>query len=72
MSKIPISKRSQSPDLDDVIKEFDERNKKYDLNKLLKKQEQDELTELLEKQRDELNKLLENKKNKQEEDIVEA
>ena len=83
MSKIPISKRSQSPDLDDDIKEFDERNKKivernkkivernknYDLNKLLKKQEQDELTELLEKQRDELNKLLENKRNKQEEDI---
>ena len=28
MSKIPISKRSQSPDLDDAIKEFDERNKK--------------------------------------------
>ena len=28
MSKIPISKRSQSPNLDDVIKEFGERNKK--------------------------------------------
>ena len=83
MSKIPLSKRSQLPDLDDVIKEFDERNKKivernkkfieqnkkYDLNKLLKKQEQDELTELLEKQRDELNKLFENKRNKQAEDI---
>ena len=85
MSKIPISKRSQSPDLDDVIKEFDEQNKKNDLdaikkitgrnekfieqNKLLKKIEQDKLTELLEKQRDELNKLLENTRNKQEEDI---
>ena len=28
MSRIPISKRSQSPDLDDAIKEFDEYNKK--------------------------------------------
>ena len=28
MSKVPIPKRSQSPDLDDAIKEFDERNKK--------------------------------------------
>ena len=27
MSKMPIPKRSQSPDLDDVIKEFDGRNK---------------------------------------------
>ena len=70
MSKIPISKRSQSLDLDDAIKKFNERNKKYDLNKLLKKQEQnDELNKLLEEQRDELNKLLEKQKNKQEEDI---
>ena len=59
MSKIPILKRSQSPDLDDIIKESNERNKKfieqnkkYNLNKLLKEQEQDELSELLEKQRD--------------------
>ena len=67
MSKIPISKRSQSLDLDDVIKkqkQINEQNKKYDLSKLLKEQEQDELNELLEKQRDELNKLLENTRNK--------
>ena len=75
MSNIPISKRSQSPDLDAIKKfneqnkKFIEQNKKYHLNKLLKEQEQDELSELLEKQRDELNKLLENKRNKQEEDI---
>ena len=53
MSKIPISKRSQSLNLDDIIKKFNERNKKYDLNKLLKKQEQnDELNKLSEEQRD--------------------
>ena len=77
MSKIPILKRSQSPEINlDAIKKITERNKKfieqnkkYNLNKLLKKQEQDELTELLEKQKDELNKLLENTRNKQEEDI---
>ena len=77
MSKIPIPKRSQSPEIDlDAIKKITERNKKfieqnkkYKLNKLLKKQEQDELRELLEKQRHELNKLLENKRNNQEEDI---
>ena len=68
MSKIPISKRSQSSEIDlDAIKKLNEQNKKYDLNKLLKEQEQeqDELNELLEKQRDELNKLLENTRNKQ-------
>ena len=78
MSKVPISKRSQSLDLDDIIKkqkQYNEQNKKYDLNKLLKEQEQeqDELNELLEKQRekqrDELNKLLENTRNKQEKNI---
>ena len=86
MSKIPISKRSQSFEIDlDAIKELDEQNKKNDLdaikkiternkkfieqNKLLKTQEQDELSKLLEKQRDELNKLLENTRNKQEENI---
>ena len=77
MSKIPISKRSQSREIDlDAIKKITERNKKfieqnkkYNLNKLLKKQEQDELTKSLKKQRDELNKLLENTRNKQEEDI---
>ena len=54
----------------DVIKKITERNKKFnEQNKLLRKQEQDELTELLEKQREELNKLLENKRNKQKEDI---
>ena len=45
MSKIPISKRSQSPEIDlDAIKKITERNKKfieqnkkYNLNKLLKK-----------------------------------
>ena len=70
MSKIPISKRSQSSEIDlDAIKKLNEQNKKYDLNKLLKEQEQeqDELNELLEKQRDELNKLLENTRNKQKE-----
>ena len=81
---IPKRSQSLEIDLD-AIKEFDERNNKNDLdainkiternkkfieqNKLLKQQEQDELTELLEKQRDELNKLLENKRNKQKEDI---
>ena len=79
MSKIPISKRFQSLDLDDVIKkqkQNNELNKKYDLNKLLKKQEQnDELNKLLEEQRDELNKLLkkqeqnDEQRNKQEKDI---
>ena len=72
MSKIPILKRPQSLDLDDIIKkqkQNNELNNKYDLNKLLKEQEQDELNELLEKQRDELNKLLENTRNKQEKDI---
>ena len=59
MSKIPLSKRSQSLNLDDAITKFNEQNKKYDLNKLLKKQEQN----------DELNKLLEEQRNKQEEDI---
>ena len=70
MSKIPILKRSQSSEIDlDAIKKFTERNKKYDLNKLLKEKEQDKLNELLEKQRDELNKLLENTRNKQKKDI---
>ena len=55
MSKIPLSKRSQSLNLDDAITKFNEQNKKYDLNKLLKKQEQnDELNKLLEEQ--EINK----------------
>ena len=36
MSKIPIPKRSQSPDLDGIIKEFDERNKKNDLDAIKK------------------------------------
>ena len=57
MSKIPISKRYQSLDLDDAIKKFNEQNKKYDLNKLL------------EEQNDELNKLLEEQRDDQEEDI---
>ena len=55
------SKRSQLIDLDDTIKKLKqniERSKKYDLNKLLKEQEQDEL-----------NELLENTRNKQEKDI---
>ena len=70
MSKIPISKRSQSFKIDlNTIKKFNEQNKKYDSNKLLKEQEQDELNELLEKQSDELNKLLKNTRNKQEKDI---
>ena len=72
MSKIPISKRFQSLDLDDTIKkqkQNNEQSKKYDLNKLLKEQEQDQLNQLLKKQRDELNKLLKNTRNKQEKDI---
>ena len=36
ISKIPISKRSQSLDLDDAIKEFDERNKKNHLDAIKK------------------------------------
>ena len=69
MSKIPISKKSQSheTDLDDAIKKLNEQNKqikKYDINKLLKEKEQDELNKLLEKQKDELNKLLKEKKTK--------
>ena len=63
MSKIPISKRPKSPDLDDVIKKFDERNKKKnDLDTIKKTTERNEKFI-------ELNKLLENTRNKQEEDI---
>ena len=77
MSKIPISKRSQSSEIDlDTIKKINERSKKYDLNKLLKEQEQnDELNKLLEEQREELNKLLKKQeqnneqRNKQEKDL---
>ena len=72
-----MSKRYQSSDLADALKELDEQYKKYNLDnaskeineriKLFKKleQEQDEL----EKQRHEIIKSLENTKNKQEEDI---
>ena len=69
MSKIPISKRSQSSDLGDALKELDEQYKKYNLDNAAK--EIDERKELLkeqEKQRHEINKLLENIKNKQKED----
>ena len=69
MSKIPISKRSQSSDLDNALKELDEQYKKYNLDNAAK--ELDERKKLLkeqEKQRHEINKLLENIKNKQKED----
>ena len=61
MSKILISKRfrSHETDSDGAIKKLKGQNKqskKYDINKLLKKQEQDELSKLLKKQGDELNK----------------
>ena len=39
-----------------IKKKIKRQSKKYDINKLLKKQEQDELSKLLEKQKDELNK----------------
>ena len=77
MSKIAISKRYQSSDLDDALKELGEQYKKYNFDnaakeideriKLLKEQEQEQ--DELEKQRHEINKLLENTKNKQVEDI---
>ena len=82
MSKIAISKRYQSSDVDDALKELDEKYKKYNLDnaskeineriKLLKEEEKQrhERIKLLkeqEKQRHELNKLL--KEQKQEEDI---
>ena len=68
-----MSKRYQSSDLDDALKELDEQYKKYNLDKTAKEiderikllKEQDEL----EKQRHEIIKLLENTKNKQEEDL---
>ena len=53
------SKRFQAheTDSDGAIKKIKGQRKKYDINKLLKKQEQDEVSKLLEKQKDELNKL---------------
>ena len=66
-----MSKRYQSSDLDDALKELDEEYKKYNLDnaakeineriKLLKEQEQEQIHKLT--------KLLENTRNKQEEDI---
>ena len=55
---MPTPKRFQSheTDSDGTIKKIKGQSKKYDINKLLKKQEQDELSKLLEKQKDELNK----------------
>ena len=49
-------------DSDGAIKKIKGQCKKYDINKLLKKQEQDESSKLLKKQKDELNKF--KKKNK--------
>ena len=49
-------------DSDGAIKKIKGQSKKYDINKLPKKQEQDELSKLLKKQEDELNKFY--KKNK--------
>ena len=39
-----------------IKKKIKGQSKKYDISKLLKKQEQDELSKLLEKQKDDLNK----------------
>ena len=50
-------------DSEDAIKKMKGQSKKYDINKLLKKQEEDESSKLLKKQKDELNKFY--KKNKQ-------
>ena len=43
-------------DSDGAIKKMKGQSKKYDINKLLKKQEEDESSKLLKKQKDELNK----------------
>ena len=61
---MPTPKRFQShkTDSDGVIKKTKGQNTKYDINKLLKKQEKDELSKLLEKQKDELNKLKKKKR----------
>ena len=63
MPKIPISKRSQSTDLDERNKKYDFKKHNQELDDIMreldeqnKKQDQDELSKLLEKQRDELNK----------------
>ena len=70
MSKKTISKRSQSSDLDDALKELDEQYKKYNLDNAAKEtDEQKKILKEQEKQRHEINKLLENIKNKQKEDI---
>ena len=63
---MPTPKRFQShkTDSDGAIKKIKGQSKKYDINKLLKKQEQDELSKLLEKQKDELNRLKKKKKKK--------
>ena len=55
---MPTPKRfqSQQSDSDGAIKKIKGQSKKYDINKLLKRQEQDGLSKLLEKQKDELNK----------------
>ena len=48
--------QSHETDSDGAIKKIKGQSKKCDINKLLKKQEQDELSKLLKKQKDELNK----------------
>ena len=78
MSKIAISKRYQSSDLDDALKKLDEQYKKYNLDnaakeideriKLLKEQEQEQ--DELEKQRqDELEKQRQDELEKQKHEI---
>ena len=54
--------QSHETDSDGAIKKIKRQSKKYDINKLFKKQEQDELSKLLEKQKDELNRFKKNKK----------
>ena len=51
-------------DSDGAIKKIKGQSKKYETNKLLKKQEEDELSKLLRKQKDELNKLKKKTKKK--------
>ena len=66
MPIMSTSKRFQphETDSDGAIKKIKGQSKKYDINKLLKKQEQDEVSKLLEKQKDELNKFKKKKKKK--------
>ena len=56
--------QSHETDSDGAIRKIKGQSKKYDINKLLKKQEQDELSKILEKQKDELSKFKKTNKKK--------